>query len=50
LEYSEIPYHKRTENDSFRLHKDLIAELRRETEQIKISFRTLASYCFSLNH
>ena len=41
------PSHKRTKNVSIRLHKDLIAELRREIEQNKINFNTLTSYCSS---
>ena len=38
---------KEPKNVSIRLHKDLIAELRREIEQNKINFNSLTSYCSS---
>ena len=38
--------HKRTENISFRLNKDIIDELRRDAEQKQINLNTLANQVF----
>ena len=38
--------HKRSENVSFRLNKDIIAKLKREAEQKQVSLNTLANQVF----
>ena len=45
-ENSRSSPHKRTENVSLRLDKDIVAELRREAEQNQINLNTLANQIF----